>query len=80
MDSPPPITPLQKLLRDQVLPHSEIRHATGRSRATIWRWARGLSHPDRVDADALIALFSRHGHELDYNGCYASTVEVSDAE
>lgn len=68
------ITPLQKLLRDKVVPDSVVRQVTGRTRFTLIRWRKGESFPEREDAEKLIALFG--AHRLDFNGCYQVSVEV----
>lgn len=71
------ITPLQQLLLQRVVPVADILQATGRDRSTVSRWRRGMSFPERQDAEILIALFG--AERLDYNGCYEASVEVADA-
>lgn len=67
------ITPLQRMLRDHVVPLDAVKQTTGRGRVTLWRWASGESYPGREDAQALIKLYNAHGHALDFNGCYEAT-------
>ncbi|MGE3601010.1 MAG: helix-turn-helix domain-containing protein [Dehalococcoidia bacterium] len=72
------ITPLQVLLRDKGRSQAEIMQAAGCSRFTVRRWRRGESYPDRVHAERLIGFFG--SDQLDYNGCYIASVEVTDGE
>lgn len=73
------ITPFQQMLRDKVVPPGEIRQATRCSRTTLWRWQKGVSFPEKPQAEALIALFAERGAALDYNGIYQATVLVLEA-
>lgn len=72
------ITPLQKLLRDRVVPEAEIIKKTGRKRWTVWRWREGKTRPTRQDARLLIELYREAGADLNFDGCYLATVEVVD--
>ncbi len=72
------ITPFQLMLRQKVVPPAQIRQATSCSRSTLWRWQKGASFPEKPQAEALIALFSEAGQELDFNGIYQASVDVGD--
>lgn len=72
------ITPLQRLLLDEVEPPARVMQATGRDRITLWRWKTGASSPDRIGAEKLIELFGPA--RLDFNGCYVADIEISEDE
>lgn len=69
------ITPLQLLLLTKVQPIARVRQATGRSRTAVWRWAAGKTVPRPAEARKLVALYAG---QLDYNGCYAPSVELTE--
>lgn len=68
------ITLLQSLLRSNKRTVAQVMAATGRDRSTISRWRRGVTFPERADAELLIQLYAP---DLDYNGCYDATIEVA---
>lgn len=71
------ITPLQDLLLRKVVPIAAVRQASARSRAQVWRWAKGISYPEYGVVSRLIELYHRRGHALDYNGCYVPSVAIT---
>jgi len=74
------ITPLQDLLLRKVIPIAEVRQGIARGRVQVWRWVKGLSYPEREIVPVLIQLYAARGHQLDYNGCYIASIELTEEQ
>lgn len=72
------ITPLQRLLLEEIEAPARVLQVTGRERITLWRWKTGASSPERADAEKLIELFG--AERLDFNGCYVADIEITEDE
>lgn len=78
------ITPLQYLLKENSIAVAIIVEKTGFHRTTLWRWKKGLHHPEKPEAEKLISLYKEvefeingNPYTLDFNGCYDKTLEVA---
>lgn len=72
------ITSLQLLLLNQSEPIKAVRQALGVERTVIWQWKRGVSFPNRLNAEKLIDFYGPA--RLDYNGCFIASVEITDEQ
>ena len=74
------ITVLQDHLLKKTVPTREICNRLNTDRTAIYAWAHGRGFPNRLNASALIDLFSERGIELDYNDIYQQSLAAPDME
>jgi hypothetical protein len=72
------ITPLQHLLLTQNKPLGDVRQAVGVGRAVLWNWKKGRAFPNQLNMKKLIDLYGPE--QLDYNGCFIASVEITDEQ
>ena len=72
------ITPLQYLLFTKFKPIKQLRKAVPVGRVTYWAWRCGRGFPNRLNANKLIEFYGPEN--LDYNGCYVPSVELTEEQ
>lgn len=74
------ITPFQGWLRSDSITSKEICEHLTIDRTTVYSWKKGVSYPNKDNADKLISLFRARGIELDYNQIYRPSINQGDVQ
>ena len=63
-------TPFQQALIEVPQLYRTMRERLALDRTTAFNWRRGVTFPNKQNADRIIALFAEFGIGIDYNGIY----------
>ena len=74
------ITVFQGWLRSGWITSKEICEHLTIDRTTVYSWKKGVSYPNKDNADKLIRLFRARGVELDYNQIYRPSISQGDVQ